>query len=44
MLRKKPGKKYEISFAAGGSGNYINLAIEWNGLLDVKYRTKQSDE
>ena len=30
MLRKKLGKKKEISFAAGGFTHYINESIDWN--------------
>src|SRR5579885_3385613 len=28
-LRKKLGKKYEISFAAGGFDQYIDSSVEW---------------
>lgn len=32
-LRKILGKKYEISFAAGGFSHYINEAVEWNKVM-----------
>ena len=32
-LRKKLGKKYEISFAAGGFDRYIDSSIEWKKVI-----------
>jgi chitinase len=32
-LRKKMGKSFEISFAAGGYTDYINHAIDWNHVM-----------
>jgi chitinase len=32
-LRKKLGKKYEISFAAGGFDQYIDSSIEWKKVM-----------
>lgn len=33
QLRKTLGKKYEISFAAGGFGHYIDEAVEWKKVM-----------
>lgn len=34
-LRKKLGKKYEISFAAGGFDQYIDSSIEWKKVMRI---------
>lgn len=33
VLRKKLGKKYEISFAAGGFDRYIDSSVEWKKVM-----------
>lgn len=33
QLRKTLGKKYEVSFAAGGFGHYIKQAVEWKKVM-----------
>ena len=38
QLRKKLGKKMEISFAAGGFTNYINSSIDWKKVMPLTDR------
>lgn len=35
VLRKQLGKKYEISFAAGGSNEYLSTSIDWQQVAPV---------
>lgn len=35
QLRKKLGKKKEISFAAGGFSSYIDSAVEWKKIMPI---------
>ena len=38
QLRKTFGKKYEISFAAGGFDNYIDSSVEWDKVMPIVVR------
>jgi chitinase len=35
LLRKELGRKYEISFAAGGSDHFIDSSIEWKEVMKI---------